>query len=82
MGALFGGGSKAAPTPPPKPVATMPDDTDPAVLAAKRAKMADAMAQGGRQSTILTAPTQASPLGASSTIAGSSDYSAKTLGGN
>lgn len=69
MGGLF---SAPKPPPPPeiKPPAPMPDDNSPAVLAAKRAATAQAMARGSRQSTILT--TAESRGG---------DYSGSKLGG-
>lgn len=92
MGGLFGG-SKSPPPPAVKPPAPMPDENDPAVLAAKRKQLADVSARGGRASTILSGPsTSGTPLG-SSTIAGSAirgnaigggmsvdDYENKTLG--
>lgn len=81
---------KPDPLPPPKPPATMPDDQDPAVLAAKRKTLANMASSGGRQSTILTAPqgkldpVGTSPLGASSTIANTAaagdTFASKTLG--
>lgn len=40
--------------PAPKPVATMPDDKSPSVLAAGRQAREAAMRRGGRQSTILS----------------------------
>ncbi len=52
MGGLFG---KSPPPPPPiQPPAPMPDDRSPFVLNARRQATANAMARGGRQSTILT----------------------------
>lgn len=68
MTALFGG-SKPTQTAP-KPPAPMPDDQSPAVLAAKRKKLAEMASSSGRASTILTAPPGGSPLGADSTLAG------------
>ncbi|GJD92924.1 hypothetical protein [Methylobacterium iners] len=80
MASLFGGGSRNR-APAVTPVATMPDEQNPAVLAARRRSMAEAASRGGRASTILTAPESGTPLGASTTIAGSSDYQASSLGG-
>ena len=50
MAALFGG--KKAPDP--KPPAPMPDNNDPAVMAAERKRRQGMMARGGRASTILS----------------------------
>jgi len=60
-------------TPTPAPVATMPDDSSPAVLEAKRKAQADILARSGRSSTILTTPSTrpAAPTG---------DYASKALG--
>ncbi len=45
------------PAPEPKPVAPMPDLNSPAIRERKRATQADIMGRAGRQSTILTAPS-------------------------
>jgi hypothetical protein len=49
---FLGGGEKPKP-PVVQPPARMPDPFDPAVMEAKRRAAADALARGGRQSTIL-----------------------------
>jgi len=51
MSGIFGGGQKM---PDPKPPTAMPDETDPAVLAAERKRRQGMMARGGRVSTILS----------------------------
>jgi hypothetical protein len=50
----------------------MPDKEDPQQLAAKRARTLDALNRAGRESTILTSPSDRG---------GGGDYSRKTLGG-
>jgi hypothetical protein len=45
------------PTPEPKPPAPMPDLNSPQVRERRRSQQADIMGRAGRQSTILTAPS-------------------------
>jgi hypothetical protein len=75
MGGLFGG--SAPPPPKPQPPAPMPDDQSPAVLEARRQKMLAAGLRQGRDSTILSNPSDR----ASSAPSASGDYSRSTLGG-
>ncbi|MCK1479318.1 hypothetical protein IVB27_32410 [Bradyrhizobium sp. 197] len=72
MTSIFGSPQAAPAAAPvaPKPPATMPDTTSPAVLEARRKAQLDIMGRAGRQSTILTAPKDRV----------SDSYSATTLG--
>ena len=49
--------------PEPQEPAPMPDTESPEVLAAKRRQMAEMMSRGGRESTILTSPSDRGGIG-------------------
>ena len=73
MGGIAGGG-KVPPPPKPQPPAPMPDPEDPAIREAKRRALLAGLMRGGRESTILSAP--------SSRPSGNMDsFNRSTLGG-
>lgn len=80
MGGKSGGSSAPvvtaapAPAPTPQPTAPMPDNLSPQVLEARRRRSTEAMARGGRASTLLS-------NGAPATPSAGADYSANLLAG-
>jgi hypothetical protein len=76
MANLFGGGERPK-APVVSPPARMPDPFDPAVMEAKRRAAADALARGGRQSTILGGNSRAGIASVGQTF---DSYSGKVLG--
>jgi hypothetical protein len=75
MNILGGGGEKPKP-PVVSPPVRMPDPFDPAIMEAKRRAAADALARGGRQSTILGG----SRNGAGATGTSFDSYAGRALG--
>lgn len=70
MTGLFGGPK----TPAVKPPAPMPDESDPAIMEAKRKRIASMMGSGGRRATILTDTSGGAGAG------GNIDYTKQTMG--
>ncbi len=74
MGGLFGGGSKTPPPPPPRPVAPLPDEEGPEVMAAQRRRIQSIFGRTGRSSTLLNRENEGG-------VGGADLYGKKSMGG-